>query len=195
MKLAFWETNVTSFDEFKRYGKKVLERLMHSKKRLTLLASCNYKATNEEPGNSFDLMFLVCQRKKKKRSPEWQMLKFIFFKKLGHGAQTTSIADNVDHDTNRSITSECVIWQQSHFSSCVTATEDSLVIHFEFFLSLASSLLQTISHSHLFPRVPFKSKLWTSWLVSGIYFWTNSFLNTFTQYPTSTMRKASIFLS
>lgn len=40
------------------------------KERVTLLASCNYKATNEEPGNSFDLMFLVCQRKKKKRSPE-----------------------------------------------------------------------------------------------------------------------------
>lgn len=52
----------------------------------------------------------------------------------------TSIADNVDHDTNRSITSERVIWEQSHFSSCVTATEESLVIHFEFFLSLASSL-------------------------------------------------------
>lgn len=34
---------------------------------------------------------------------------YFFKKKLGHGAQMTSIADNVDHDTNRSSTFECVI--------------------------------------------------------------------------------------
>lgn len=40
------------------------------KERLTLLASHNYKPTKEELGNSFNLMFLVGQRKKKKRSHE-----------------------------------------------------------------------------------------------------------------------------